>query len=464
MTEELRLNAFTGAPCEGSPLHPEFRRWVGVEIAAPALVLGGPAALVDPCLWKHPEVGWGLVLPDNPALSDTALATAADAPEPLRRLLAHREGVVLRWSPELPASKLRRYYENDTPLDSHIVMSERGKGRDRMPRYLLLYGAPEILPWELQYRLGAVAFTGRLDLTGDGLENYVNAVISNWGNAAASANRAVTWAVDHGDDDITSLMRTVIAKKVHNAFAGDNAMDPVFLDGRLAPATGALLIDTLVAKQPGMVVTTSHGMAGPLNDVSKMRAQMGLPVDSDFSVLDVETLLARWSPNGAIWYAHACCSAGSDAHSSYEGLLDQDSQADETLNAIAACGALVSPLPRRLLGAKRPLRAFLGQVEPTFDWTLKDNNTGQVLTHSIADALYRRLYQPFPIGYAFESVHNQAPKLEITRLAAKRGATQGLTQQAREESLREALTCRLVAQDLQSLVLLGDPAEVPWLD
>jgi hypothetical protein len=117
-----------------------------------------------------------------------------------------------------------------------------------------------------------------------------------------------------------------------------------------------------------------------------------------------------------------------------------------------------------LLGAARPLRAFLGHVEPTFDWTLKDRSTGQVLTESLAQALYRRLYQPFPIGYAIESIHDKAPQLHGLHLAALRRASQGATPSERQAGEQEALTCRLVAQDLESLVLLGDPATTPFLD
>jgi hypothetical protein len=204
-------------------------------------------------------------------------------------------------------------------------------------------------------------------------------------------------------------------------------------------------------------------MTGPLDDVAAMRAAMGLPVDAAFRALDVDALMGEWSPDGALWYAHACCSAGSDSHSSYGGLVDENSQAGQILQGVAKAGALVAPLAKRLLGAKRPLRGFLGHVEPTFDWTLKDRSTGQTLTSSIAEALYRRLYQPFPVGYASESLHDKAPRLEVARQAALRSATQGGTPTERAGHEREALTCRLVAQDLRSLVLLGDPAETPFL-
>jgi hypothetical protein len=74
-------------------------------------------------------------------------------------------------------------------------------------------------------------------------------------------------------------------------------------------------------------------------------------------------------------------------------------------------GATVAPLPTALLGAPRPLRAFVGHVEPTFDWTLRDPNNKQVVTHVLRAALYKNLYQQdwcTPIGYALKDVFKEA--------------------------------------------------------
>ena len=76
---------------------------------------------------------------------------------------AARSGVVLRWSTALPRDKLRRYETDDIVYDPDIVSSKHGVVSGRIPRYLLLYGPPSVLPWELQYRLGATRYVGRLD-------------------------------------------------------------------------------------------------------------------------------------------------------------------------------------------------------------------------------------------------------------------------------------------------------------
>jgi hypothetical protein len=332
-------------------------------------------------------------------------------------------------------------------------------GYGEIPRYLLIYAPPATIPWEFQYLMNAMAFVGRLDLEGQALENYIEALLDNWDNAESDVSRAVVWAVDHGGDDITRLMRRAIAKKVHAGLADidDIGAGAVYIDGKDDPATHQKLVDALQSSRPALVVTTSHGMTGPLNNLEKMRTQLGLLVDGDHQILDVAELVENWNPDGAIWYAQACCSAGSDASTSYAGLVDDSSHVATVLNGVAKLGATVAPFPRALLGAHRPLRAFLGHVEPTFDWTIRQKETNQFLTGSVVAALCGRLSDPMPVGLAFDECHQQAPKLDTIHKLAISAFNAG------EDRLGEALACRLMAADWQSLVILGDPTvALPW--
>ena len=55
---------------------------------------------------------------------------------------------------------------------------------------------------------------------------------------------------------------------------------------------------------------------------------------------------------------------------------------------MTALKGMVSPLPRRLLGTtKVPLRAFVGKLDPSFDWALRERSTNQSLTHDLVRAL-----------------------------------------------------------------------------
>jgi len=170
--------------------------------------------------------------------------------------------------------------------------------------------------------------------------------------------------------------------------------------------------------------------------------------------------LTAWEPDGAIWYAHACCSAGSDAVSLYRCLeqndptlclVKADSPIDRVLKGVAALGALVAPLPRALLGAKKPLRAFIGHVEPTFDWTIRQPATGQYLTSALQQALYDNIYGAMPVGLAFADWYGTLGGLSIEYESARKAYNKG------EDTLSSVLYSQLATRDRQSMVILGDP-------
>ncbi|MDB5454187.1 MAG: hypothetical protein JWO33_2765, partial [Caulobacteraceae bacterium] len=127
---QIRLNAWTG---EASPIgdpNSGRRGWGLMDRAvAPADGLKplrsiAPADLRD---WRHPEVGWGLVLPDRDGGDPKTLAAGEDAPPALRRLLADRKDApVLRYRADLHDGYLRRYYDDGLFADLSVVSSARG--------------------------------------------------------------------------------------------------------------------------------------------------------------------------------------------------------------------------------------------------------------------------------------------------------------------------------------------------
>lgn len=454
--QQLSINAWSGLPGgTSSPLGAKAGQW-GVQPrlreVPKMLAAAEPVDLRD---WFHEQVGWGLILPENEAATEKDRALALDAPGPLAQLVTERnQAPVFRYRADLDHRFLRRYYVDQPPRDIAISGSPRGTGAKCLPRYLLIYGCPAQIPWSLQYVLNSAAFVGRLDLEGEGLTRYVTALRSNWADCASHPEQPVVWSVDHGQPDITWLMRRAIANPVAEQLRGDSQIGCGLRLLAGSDATIGTLTQTLAAHQPALIITTSHGMTGPLANPALMASQLGWLVDDDFSLLDPSQLLQSWQPAGAIWYAHACCSAGSDDSTSYQGLVDAGSAVEQTLSAVAALGARVAPLPRLLLGAEKPLRAFIGQVEPTFDWTLRQPETGQVLTTSLQNALYQRMHRkrPEPVGLAFEECYRHVGELlaqwhQALRLIAK----------GKAEASLAALRSQLTALDRQSMVILGDP-------
>jgi hypothetical protein len=455
----FNINAWNGEAPASAAVSAQALDWVtGTKQLHVTESLAPPddADLAD---WRNPGVGWGLILPERPGLTPAQLATAADAPEPIRQLLKERNNApVFRYRPDSPDrfTLLRNYAAGkDISIDPAIPS---GTGTDALPQYLLIYGSPAEIPWDFQYVLNATCAVGRLDLQGDALENYIQALLNNWQDAASQIDQAVMWAVDFGAGDISHLMRNAIAATVYQAWSQDSTLHDkaVFFDGSTpgSQANAASLIAALSAKKPALVVTTSHGQTGPLGDPAALKQKLGLPVDQDNKTLDPEQLLATWEPDGAIWYAHACCSAGSDATTIFDGLVDAGSPIDQVLKGVASLGAQVAPLPTALLGAKKPLRAFIGHVEPTFDWTLRQPSTGQFLTNSLKRVLYNKVYKAQPIGLAFREYYLPLGALSIQYDRALVDFKNG------KETHEIMLFCQLASRDLQSMVILGDPTAV----
>jgi hypothetical protein len=451
--QQLRINAYMGdGPRAASgAVGNQAKRWPLRN--APPVVRSflRPPPPANPRKWDDLAVGWGVVAVEKPGASPEELAAGTDLPEPIQQLRKDRGNAPLfRFRPGWDQRfRLLRNYE--AKADVAIGQSPTGSGRECIPRYLLIYGQPEEVPWELQYVLNAHYAVGRLALSGAGLENYVAALRSGWKDTATVHTNALVWAVNHGGDDISALMRDVVAQKVFEKLRDDPDLKAgtQFLDGP-ANATVNKLADTLLASRPGLIVSTSHGQTYPLDNLGTLGDSLGLLVDQDYVSVTVDSL-RNWEPDGAIWYAHACCSAGSAARTAFEGLTEEGSEVDRILKGVAMLGNRIAPLPTALLGAKKPLRAFIGHVEPTFDWTLQNPDTNQSLTDSMQQALYSELYQPSPVGYAFRPCYDRLGTLYTSYDQDQLAFSHG--EDTRDSMLKDLLCAR----DVQSMVILGDP-------
>ncbi|TFY85147.1 hypothetical protein DYL59_26520 [Pseudomonas kairouanensis] len=403
--------------------------------------------------WQNKEVGWGLVLPDSDDWTDEQKAQAADAPECVKALLVQRGNApVFRYRSELAnTGQLRRYFADKSPADPHLA-GDRGIGDYKVPRYLLIIGSPKEIPWSFQYRLQTDAFVGRLDLDKAGLENYINGLLNHWPGNTRHFDTPVVWAVNHGHPDISYLMAKTIAKRVSDTLTG-YGFTPAYLTDEQARLQS--FYQALKQAQPAFVLTTSHGATFPLDSPAQLAAQLGLLVDVDQSLLNVQMLQQHWNPSGAIWYAHACCSAGADKPSEFRGLVDPQSSLGEMLGKVAEIGPCTASLPRTLLGAKQPLGAFVGHVEPTFDWTLRDPDTGQVLVQQmIVNPLTRALHANprQPIGMAIDGYYSAVAGYLLEHSNGVKAYNNH-----KPDAVAKMLKAKLLAMDRLAMVTLGDP-------
>lgn len=451
----LRANAWCGDAAAEGDISPAASAWaMRGAIQRPRMQLGPAAARIDKSKWQDPKVGWGVVLPDRDDFGDADKAVAADAPAAIRKLVAARgDAPVFRYRADLQDGRLRRYYANGRPPADLRLRGARGVESDvAVPYYLLIVGSPKDIPWSIQYRLQTDAFVGRLDLDEAGLERYVDALLGGWKDGTRDVARPLLWSVDHGSHDITRLMRKAVAERMQAAFVGGGFDSALLSDD---DANAAALYAALAGRRPAFVLTTSHGATFPLDDSAKLAAQLGLPVDCNHALLEATPLLAQWNPCGVIWYAHACCSAGAGRPSEFAGLVEPQSGLGRMLAAVADAGPCSAPLPRALLGGEHPLGAFIGHVEPTFDWTLRDPDTGQRMTDSLViDTLYSTLHgedRP-PVGMAMDGYYDAVAGLLLDHMDAVEDFNAHVA--GAEQRARKA---KLLAMDRLAMVILGDP-------
>lgn len=455
MRQAVQADAWRGTASAVSAFAEDADRWAVMPVERAV----NPQAPVPtrPDDWDQDTVGWGIIVPDTDQGTVSDRAAGRDLPPIVQQLVSRRRGTVLRHraAPRggLPTHVWRYHPRRSEAYSLPIGGSRRGRGLDAVPVFLMLLGGPDQLPWKLQYALNLDPRThpGRLPLTGAPLERYVARLLGGWeGDAdSPSSGRAVVWSADHGADDITRLLRLAVAAPVLSKYVQDTDVDVTSLAG--TAATTSALATALTDNKPGVVLTTSHGYTGPAGGPDP--DLLGLPVDTNHDILDPTSLLETWQPDGAVWYAHACCGAGCDSPSSFAGLFEAGGPLDRMMEELAGIGPAVAPLPVALLGAERPARAFIAHVEPTYDWTLQDEATGRAVLADLTDALYGPLLlgsavgsavSPYPVGAGSIAGH----LLDTTRRAVLEDDGDPL------DALRE----RISYLDRRSLVVLGDPA------
>lgn len=443
----LRSNAFTGERVAEGALHPQVERSLRAAPPVRQRFLADFEPSLDLHNWEDERVGWGIVALAPPGVGDDVLKDNGDLPESVRELIKKRENApVFRFRPGPRGHQYLTNYRSNADFE----IAQSGIGTERLPQYLLILGGPENVPWTIQFLLNSRRFVGRLPLSGADLDNYIRHLLDDWKESEAQTNQTLVWATDYGYPDITELMRSVIAKPVQDKYANNPKIGENAALRERESATRENLAEALKSK-PGLIVSTSHGLIGPLSAPDQIFKQIGALVDQSRHVLDPVKLLEFWQPDGAIWYAHACCSAGTDGARQFQDLASGDSELGLTLAALKKAGPAIAPLPVHLLAAKKPARAFIGHVEPTFDCTLRNSQTGELFTGPIIEALYTQLLQGSSAGIAIQYLLAPLASVHSSYLNMRQNfdGSSAMYAQMFNYSLR--------GSDLEGTVLMGDP-------
>ncbi|MDX2000598.1 MAG: hypothetical protein SF066_22995 [Thermoanaerobaculia bacterium] len=400
------------------------------------------------------QTGWAAVFPRE---ADPAVREA------LAPLLAHRQAQAAAVD-----ERLFRVLELRPGEDKIAFLRRHGMGLGaadphRVPYYVLLVGAPDLMPWEfqqdlaLQYAVGRVAFDTAAEYA-----RYAQTVVETEQEPAPRGREVAFFGVENPDDEATRLMTKYLVRALPGFLA--NARGDA--GWRITTATGEVATKNRLARflggeeTPALLVTTSHGM-GFCADHPYQREHQGalvchewpgpraapgpIPADAYFAAEDLAT---RAAPRGLVAFHYACHGAGLPAFDLYP----ERSGVRRPLTS----QPFVARLPQRLLGAERGgALAVAGHVERAFCWSfLWDQAGGQ--TQIFEDSLLR-LLDGFPVGAAFEPFGVRHGDLAGTVLAAVEH--QRFAEKAGVAPDDRALVRLWTAyHDAKSYAILGDPA------
>jgi hypothetical protein len=247
--------------------------------------------------------------------------------------------------------------DNYTPLDVSSV-----------PHYVLVVGNPDQVPFHFQALLDVGASVGRVDLSPDDLEAYVQKIIRvETADQPTAEKLSVFFAPDYGVSadgmrDPTYYSRQYMAEPLADyvrtslGFQTEEAMAD--------EATKDHFVEMLNGRNPALLYTASHGMGASGAELNvAMRVNGAIccqrtgreKAQEDWLFMADDIRSDEPFLEGGVFFQFACFGYGTPAQSDFMHWLGQPE-----LNADAD---FVAMLPRKLLAHPRGPIAFIGHVD-----------------------------------------------------------------------------------------------------
>lgn len=322
-----------------------------------------------------------------------------------------------------------------------------------LPFYVLLIGAPSLIPMDFQYRLDIFWAVGRLDFEQPGdYARYAQSVIDHEDAATAGNGRFGLFAPRHDFDAATQLFHRAVVTGLQSATLPPGfTLRPLLAAEATKEGYARLISGDEGAGTPQLIFTGGHGMEFPRGDPRQIATQGALvcqdwpgygAIDSDdwFAASDVPDAAQL---AGTIHFVFACYGGGCskiDTFRDERGTALQISDADRS-----------AALPRALMLHKDGgALAVIAHVDRAFACSFA-LNSGAPQTQGFRDVLWS-LMRGYRAGNALD------------RFNARWGATATV--------LADALSARkqppadddqlyqlwISRDDARNYVLLGDPA------
>lgn len=393
------------------------------------------------------HAGWGLVVPRG---------VSCEVLEALAPLCSRRR--------EQAGARYKRFeVEPGETKQQFLERQSVGPGPanpDKVPYYLLLVGAPDLIPYRFQYELDVQYAVGRVCFdTPEEYWCYAENVIRAEAEPQDARRSVRVFGPCHPDDEATLLSTQRLLEPLQRELAGEAAGWDV--DAVLGPRATKRRLGELLWNftAPALLFTAGHGVGFRPGDERRMSDQGALlcqgwpgPAVGDAPVHEDVRLAGGDVPAGTavrarVVFAFACFGAGTP---------DQDDFAHRAAArspAVADGRPFVARLPQRLLAQPEGgALAFIGHVDRAWSWSFTwpgaDEQT-EVFTSALLALLDGKR-----VGHAMEYFAARSAEIsgELTGLLYRRDYEAERVDRRRLSGLWTA------NNDARSYVVVGDPA------
>jgi hypothetical protein len=415
---------------------------------------------------KLEETGWGVIFP-------------FDAPpelfEALRPLLDHRKALAGKAKSEFYREFTRdKGYRPDDTKTAFLKRLGRAAGQPADPRrgvpyYLLLVGAPRVIPWRFQYDLDVEYAVGRLHFEADNGEpdyqayhRYAQSLVLAETGEAVLPRSAAFFAPNH--DLATQFSSEKLVGPLLEEMAdweGRKQTGWQFAQHLRDAATKGRLAELMGGdRTPTLLFTAGHGVGFDKGDRRQLPHQGGLvcqdigDVRGDGPVTEGVYFSADDLPSGArlhglVSFHFACFGAGTPDVNDFP---DPD---QVFRNQQIAPFPFAARLPQRLLAHPRGgALAFVGHVDRAWACSfLLGRNNEQIDTFA---SLLKDLIDGAPLGHAMEFFNERYAALAAVLTSELGNVRFGRV--ADDAFKMDLASAWLEHNDARNYVILGDPA------
>lgn len=402
---------------------------------------------------------WGVVAPEGRAGEELL--------ELIRPLIAWREEqqgakVMISRAPPNQTAEAANAWIKSTYRTPAIPAHER-------PGYVLILGDLSQLSAELQQRLGASAYVGRLCFDGpEGYRAYVDKLLRHERSAPRREARALFFTAHDGSGETATGYRSLVVPALEMCEAIPRRRYPVreVLEiGDPDDWSQATLLSAARDANPSVLFTLSHGASlRNTEPYAHRRALQGAMCLGRGELTAEHVARGAFLPGGA-WFFLACLSAGTPARSVYRPWLQrlaQDGEAglavERVLSHLPRRGEdpFIAALPRAALANPEGPLAVIGHLDLAWTYSFHDPEGARRPERFVE--VVKHLWSGRRVGIALKTLLLHAVAVEGDLIARGQADAELEPDDPPTREMVHRGHLWMARHDLCGFVLLGDPA------